>query len=104
MHLSPAAIEGAIRLLDQGRPICDTVGNILETEGGHPAKASGETNLGGGGGGSRSATILEFSNDFENSKRLIGEIRQKPWVQVQNGYRRLDWFQWARNKAPVCSG
>jgi hypothetical protein len=41
MHLSPAAIEGAIRLLDQGRPISEIVGDILETEGGPTAKASG---------------------------------------------------------------
>ena len=41
MHLSPAAIEGAIRLLDQGRPISESVGDILETGVGHPAKASG---------------------------------------------------------------
>jgi len=41
MHLSPAAIEGAIRLLDQGRPISESVGDILETEGSEPAKASG---------------------------------------------------------------
>ena len=41
MHLSPAAIEGAIRLLDQGRTISNTVGDILETGGGHSAKTSG---------------------------------------------------------------
>jgi len=41
MHLSPAAIEGAIRLLDQGRPISETVGDILETEVERSAKASG---------------------------------------------------------------
>jgi len=38
----------------------------------------------GGGGGSRSATIVEFSNDFENSMRSSGEKRQKAVVQVQN--------------------
>ena len=41
MHLSPAALEGAIRLLDQGRPISESVGDILETGGSVPAKASG---------------------------------------------------------------
>jgi integrase len=41
MHLSPAAIEGAIRLLDQGRPISESVGDILETGGSATAKASG---------------------------------------------------------------
>ncbi|HYJ95607.1 MAG TPA: tyrosine-type recombinase/integrase, partial [Vicinamibacterales bacterium] len=41
MHLSPAAIEGAVRLLDQGRPISESVGDILETGGSVPAKASG---------------------------------------------------------------
>ena len=41
-----------------------------------------------GGGGSRSATILEFSNDFENAMGSIGKKRQKAPVQVQNRYRR----------------
>jgi hypothetical protein len=36
-----------------------------------------------GGGGSRSATILGFSNDFENSMGSIGKKRQKAAVQVQ---------------------
>ena len=40
MHLSPAAIEGAIRLLDQPAPARE-FGDILETEGGEPANASG---------------------------------------------------------------
>lgn len=31
MHLSPAAIEGAIRLLDQAKPVRG-FGDILETE------------------------------------------------------------------------
>ena len=39
-------------------------------------------------GGSRSATILGFSNDFENSKSSIGEKRQTAAVQVQNRYSR----------------
>ena len=42
----------------------------------------------GGGGGSRSATILGFSNDFENSMGSNGKKRQKAPVQVQNRYRR----------------
>ena len=33
MHLSPAAIEGAIRLLDQGKPV-SSLGDMLETGGG----------------------------------------------------------------------
>jgi len=33
MHLSPAAIEGAIRLLDQGKP-AHGLGDILETANG----------------------------------------------------------------------
>jgi hypothetical protein len=41
-----------------------------------------------GGGGSRSATIREFSNDFENAIGSIGEKRQKASVQVQNKYGR----------------
>ena len=41
----------------------------------------------GGGGGSRSATIVEFSNDFGNSMGSISEKRQKATVQVQNRYR-----------------
>lgn len=40
MHLSPAAIEGAIRLLDQPVPTWGR-GEIVETEGGDTAKASG---------------------------------------------------------------
>ena len=40
----------------------------------------------GGGGGSRSATIVGFSNDFKNSMGSIGKKRQKAAVQVQNGY------------------
>jgi len=40
MHLSPAAIEGAIRLLDQQLPTWRH-GEIVETEEGHTAKASG---------------------------------------------------------------
>jgi integrase len=40
MHLSPAAIEGAIRLLDQPVPQFAR-GDILETEGGEAAKVSG---------------------------------------------------------------
>jgi hypothetical protein len=40
----------------------------------------------GGGGGSRSATIIEFSNDFDNSKGWIRRKRQKAPVQVQNRY------------------
>ena len=43
MHLSPAAIEGAVRLLDQGRPISESVGDILDTGGSVPAKARGRT-------------------------------------------------------------
>jgi hypothetical protein len=39
-----------------------------------------------GGGGSRSATIVEFSNDFESAIGSIGEKRQKAVVQVQNRY------------------
>jgi hypothetical protein len=31
-----------------------------------------------GDGGSRAVAVLEFSNDFENSKRLSCTIRQKP--------------------------
>jgi hypothetical protein len=38
----------------------------------------------GGGGGSRSATIVEFSNDFENSRGSISQKRHKAAVQVQN--------------------
>jgi hypothetical protein len=41
----------------------------------------------GGGGGSRSATIFEFSNDFETSMRSIGKKRQNASVQVQDKYR-----------------
>lgn len=40
MHLSPAAIEGAIRLLDQPTPVWGR-GEIVETEGGHTAKTNG---------------------------------------------------------------
>ena len=40
MHLSPAAIEGAIRLLDQPTPVWGR-GEIVETEGGATAKVSG---------------------------------------------------------------
>jgi site-specific recombinase XerD len=40
MHLNPAAIEGAIRLLDQSAPT-RKFGDILKTEGGESAKASG---------------------------------------------------------------
>jgi site-specific recombinase XerD len=40
MHLSPAAVEGAIRLLDQPTPVWGR-GEIVETEGGHTAKTSG---------------------------------------------------------------
>ncbi len=35
MHLSPAAIEGAIRLLDQGKPV-PVLGDVLETGRGQP--------------------------------------------------------------------
>jgi hypothetical protein len=45
-----------------------------------------QNDLFGGGGGSRSVTIVEFSNDFENSIGSIGEKRQKALVQVQNRY------------------
>jgi site-specific recombinase XerD len=41
MHLSPAAINGAIRLLDSGRSISKPVGDILETGVEASAKASG---------------------------------------------------------------
>ena len=40
MHLSPAAIQGAIRLLDHARPATG-LGDILETEEQETAKASG---------------------------------------------------------------
>jgi site-specific recombinase XerD len=40
MHLSPAAVEGAIRLLDQPTPVWGR-GEIVEAEGGNTAKASG---------------------------------------------------------------
>jgi integrase len=40
MHLSPAAIEGAIRLLEQPTPVWGR-GDIVETEGSETAKASG---------------------------------------------------------------
>jgi site-specific recombinase XerD len=43
MHLSPAAIEGAIRLLDQGRPISESVGDILETGAAYPLRRAGRT-------------------------------------------------------------
>ena len=39
-----------------------------------------------GGGGSRSARILKFSNDLDKPKRSIGQIREKAGVQVQNRY------------------
>jgi hypothetical protein len=42
---------------------------------------------GGGGGGSWSATIAEFSNDFEYPIGSISEKREKALVQVQNKYR-----------------
>jgi hypothetical protein len=48
-----------------------------------------QNDLFGGGGGSRSVTIVEFSNDFENSIGSIGEKRQKALVQVQNRYSRF---------------
>jgi hypothetical protein len=37
-------------------------------------------------GGQRSAIIVEFSNDFENSMGSIGQKRQKAAVPVQNRY------------------
>lgn len=40
MHLSPAAIEGAIRLLDQAKPV-PRFGDILETEKRETAKPRG---------------------------------------------------------------
>jgi hypothetical protein len=42
----------------------------------------------GGGGGSRSTAIVEFSNDFEDSMGSIGKKRQKAAVQVQNRYSK----------------
>ena len=48
-----------------------------------PRRAEGESN---GGGGSRSARILKFSNNLEKPKRSIGEIREKAGVQVHNRY------------------
>ena len=42
MHLSPAAIEGAIQLLDQPAPT-RRFGDILETEGSETAKRAGRT-------------------------------------------------------------
>jgi hypothetical protein len=38
MHLSPAAIEGAVRLLEQPSPVSG-FGDILETEGGRIKKS-----------------------------------------------------------------
>ena len=52
MHLSPAAIEGAIRLSDQPNPRYGR-GDILETGEIDAANLSGWNNLNGGGGGSR---------------------------------------------------
>ncbi len=40
MHLSPAAIEGAIRLLDQANPV-HRFGDLLETADRENANASG---------------------------------------------------------------
>ena len=40
MHLSPAAIEGAIRLLDQPRPVWGR-GEIVETKEGQTANGCG---------------------------------------------------------------
>jgi len=78
MHLTPAAFDAAIRLLD-GPP-----------EGGFRDPKSRGENSGGGGksaldfadslnkvggcGGRQSATVVEFSNDFE---KLIGSIGRK---------------------------
>src|SRR4026208_143412 len=51
-------------------------------------ESSNEFERFGGGGGSRSATILKLSNDVENSIRSIGRKRQKAPVQVQNKYSK----------------
>jgi hypothetical protein len=40
MHLSPAALDGAIRLLDQA-PVVKNFGNILETAGASEGKLNG---------------------------------------------------------------
>ena len=40
MHLSPAALDGAIRLLDQA-PAVKNFGDILETAGGSEGKLNG---------------------------------------------------------------
>lgn len=42
----------------------------------------------GGGGGSCSTKIAEFSNDLSESKRPTSTIGQKALVQVQNRYSR----------------
>lgn len=42
----------------------------------------------GGGGGSWSTKIAEFSNDLSESKRPTSTIGQKALVQVQNRYSR----------------
>jgi len=55
---------------------------------GHAADIDRARARDGGGGGSRSATMVEFPNDFENSKSSIREKRQKAVVQVQNRYSR----------------
>jgi hypothetical protein len=54
MHLSPAAIEGAIRLLDLAKPV-HGFGDMLATAGREVAKSLSQNEI-SGGGGSRSRT------------------------------------------------
>jgi len=50
-------------------------------------------------GGSRSTAIVEFSNDFENSKRSSRQKRWKARVQVQKRFSRRPCV-W-RSRAPL---
>src|SRR6476660_4636271 len=42
-----------------------------------------------GGGGSRTARHIDFSNNLNKTNRYISEIREKAEVQVQNRYSGL---------------
>ena len=92
MHLTLAALVSAIKLLDKPGPAearhYDSGRGEIGEAAGNRAEIADFLREIGGGGGSRSAPIVGFSNDFENSMGSIGKERQKAVVWVQNRYRK----------------
>ena len=68
VHLSPAAVEGAIRLLDASRT-GQPFGNMLATGSAEIAKSSRWNKLSGGGGGSRTVEDPLLSTIRPDSSR-----------------------------------